>query len=231
MKKYWTGKIVLCIAVILLACVAAQAQDPIPLPTVPPHAKPPFVYHLDPPFLPFGSPAPDWTIAAGVGPAGKIVLGFTDALHDKAKPWHWETEWRNPGGAQIVLPIIFRGPDKTTFPKAGKLTIPGLGFAIKEFIFHEAPEVGGWVYSMTPMVGNPLFEHDASVCEGQQHEVVEPPEWQAYPVLAIDTIDHIEVVFTHPVPAHTPWGLIVLVGLVIISGLWLWSKRRVKLAR
>ena len=205
----------------LLVGTVAQAADPVPLPTNPPHTQPPFVYHYDPLV-----PVIDWVIAAGVGPAGAVGGPFADALAAPPAPWHWETEWLNPGAAPLVLNIIWRAPGMA--PLAGILTVPPLSSAVVEIVFGEIPEVGGWRYTMTPGAGNPLFHHDASVCEADLDNPGLPPELDVRPVEEIELLDHVETVLASDIPTVSTWGLIILVLLLLTAATFIIRRRRVE---
>jgi hypothetical protein len=209
--------------VLLLAGVSlVQAADPVVLPTLPAHPAPPFVYHLDPVL-----PVVDWAIAPAVGPAGRVVVPFADALASPAEPWHWETEWVNNGAAPIVMPIIFRGPG-AGFPVAGVLTVAPATSVVIEFVFNEAPEVGAWKYGMIPMVGNPAFDHDASVCEKDDHGPPPlPPELVLDDLAVIEAMDHTEVIIgPENIPTLSTWGLMILLLLLVTAGVFTVVRRR-----
>lgn len=158
--------------------------------------------------------------AAGVffaRPAAPLALGFADALIAPLEPWHWETEFRNPGGAAIVLPIILSCPVGP--PVAGFLGL-GAGVAVT-FDIHcaDVPEIGAWVWSLVD-AGVPVYDLDVSVTEedpGVPEQI--PPELTPEDPNVIEALDHVALTYVpgNPVPALSNWGVGATVALLVMA--------------
>jgi len=211
-------KLLLLLPVMLVFVgTAVRAQDPTPLPTVPPHSQPPFVYHLDPPGADFYFPANAWPMS--------FQWNFTDALNSPPNPWHWETEWRNPNPTADTLLVYY---NLAGFTQAGQLILPPGGSAVIEWIVFEVPEVGAWTYgTWPPQTGkNRPTYFDVSICEGATHPTSLPPEWTDLPTDTVLAHPHYTVTVTAPIPSLSTWGIIVLVLLLLTSAALIIRRRR-----
>ena len=91
--------------------------------------------------------------------------------------------------------------------------------------------MGPWIYTMTPMVGNPAFNHDCSVVEEEHTSGNDiPPEFDTttYTLSQIEAMDHIEIgqVSTREIPTVSQWGLIIMTLLLLTAGTIVLGRRR-----
>ncbi len=205
----------------------AGPPPPVDLPTVPPHAAPPYVWHHDLTAPGAGSTVP---LAAGGGTTGP--LGFVDAL--AALPWHMESELEGMGAGNgpgnLVVWVVGQGGWIFPYPASA----PGATFTVafpapphdsNEIVYPEVPEVGAWTITYTNNTPA-LIGMDGSVVETDDPDGNQPPTPFDLEGDPPDTMDVLITIGQERVPSVTNWGLIILALLLVVSAVYVIYRRR-----